>query len=128
MNFWTPQTGEMGNGWIYTDKNSGLVEYVDDQPSPWINDYGAFSIMPIIGELRVLEDERKSNYRNIIVSPHYYKVELTDSKIILELTPTKRSSHFKIKFPKNSKSHIIIDAFSKGSEIKIIPEENKLLE
>ena len=118
----------MGNGWIYTDKNSGLVGIRQThQPSPWINDYGAFSIMPIIGELRVLEDERKSNYRNIKVSPHYYKVELTDSKIILELTPTKRSSHFKIKFPKNSKSHIIIDAFFKGSEIKIIPEESKII-
>ena len=54
--------------------------------------------MPFIGELRVLEDERKSNYKNIKVSPHYYKVELTDSKTILELTPTKRSAHFKIKF------------------------------
>ena len=21
MNFWTPQTGKMGDGWIYTDKN-----------------------------------------------------------------------------------------------------------
>ena len=128
MNFWTPQTGEMGNGWIYTDKNSGLVGIRQThQPSPWINDYGAFSLMPIIGELRILEDERKSNYRNIKVSPHYYKVEFTDSKIILELTPTKRSSHFKIKFPKNSKSHIIIDAFFKGSEIKIIPEESKII-
>ena len=128
MNFWTPQTGEMGNGWIYTDKNSGLVGIRQThQPSPWINDYGAFSIMPIIGELRVLEDERKSNYKNIKVSPHYYKVELTDSKTILELTPTKRSAHFKIKFVENSKSHIIIDAFFKGSEIKIIPKENKII-
>lgn len=128
MNFWTPQTGEMGNGWIYTDKNSGLVGIRQThQPSPWINDYGAFSIMPIIGELRVLEDDRKSNYKNIKVLPHHYKVELTDSKTILELTPTKRSAHFKIKFLENSKSHIIIDAFFKGSEIKIIPEESKII-
>ena len=128
MNFWTPQTGEMGNGWIYTDKNSGLVGIRQThQPSPWINDYGAFSIMPLIGELRVLEEDRKSNYKNIKVSPHYYKVELTDSKTILELTPTKRSAHFKIKFLENSKFHIIIDAFFKGSEIKIVPEESKII-
>ena len=56
MNFWTPQTGEMGDGWIYTDKNSGLVGIRQThQPSPWINDYGAFSIMPITGEVKVLE-------------------------------------------------------------------------
>ena len=128
MNFWTPQTGEMGNGWIYTDKNSGLVGIRQThQPSPWINDYGAFSIMPIIGDLRVLEDERKSNYKNIKVLPHYYKVELTESKTILELTPTKRSAHIKIKFLEDYKSHIIIDAFFKGSEIKIIPEENRII-
>ena len=128
MNFWTPQTGEMGDGWIYTDKNSGLVGIRQThQPSPWINDYGAFSIMPISGELRVLENDRKSQFNNIIVLPHYYKVELIDSKTIVELSPTKRSAHFKFEFSKNSKSHIIIDAFFKNSTVKVIPEENKII-
>ena len=128
MNFWTPQTGDMGNGWIYTEENSGLVGIRQThQPSPWINDYGAFSIMPITGELRVLENDRKSQYRNIKVLPHYYKVELIDSKTTVELTPTKRSAQFKIQFSSNSKHHIIIDAFFKESKIKIIPEENKII-
>ena len=128
MNFWTPQTGEMGNGWIYTEENSGLVGIRQThQPSPWINDYGAFSIMPIRGELRVLENDRKSQYKNIKVLPHYYKVELLESKTILELAPTKRSAHFKIQFSGDAKSHIIIDAFFKESKIKIIPEENKVI-
>ena len=128
MNFWTPQTGEMGDGWIYTDKNSGLVGIRQThQPSPWINDYGAFSIMPISGELRVLENDRKSQFNNIKVLPHYYKVELIDSKTIVELSPTKRSAHFKFEFSKNSKSHIIIDAFFKNSTVKVIPEENKII-
>ena len=128
MNFWTPQTGDMGNGWIYTEENSGLVGIRQThQPSPWINDYGAFSIMPITGELRVLENDRKSQYRNIKVLPHYYKVELIDSKTTVELTPTKRSAQFKIQFSSNSKHHVIIDAFFKESKIKIIPEENKII-
>ena len=128
MNFWTPQTGQMGDGWIYTDKNSGLVGIRQThQPSPWINDYGAFSIMPISGELRVLENDRKSQFNNIKVLPHYYKVELIDSKTIVELSPTKRSAHFKFEFSKNSKSHVIIDAFFKNSTVKVIPEENKII-
>jgi putative alpha-1,2-mannosidase len=128
MNFWTPQTGEMGDGWIYTDKNSGLVGLRQThQPSPWINDYGAFSIMPITGELKVLESDRKSQFNNIKVLPHYYKVELTDSKTKIELAPTKRSAHFKIEFPKNIKSHVIIDAFFKNSTIKVLKEENKII-
>ena len=128
MNFWTPQTGKMGDGWIYTDKNSGLVGIRQThQPSPWINDYGAFSIMPITGKLKVLENERKSQFNNLQVLPHYYKVKLIDSKTTVELTPTKRSAHFKIEFPKDSESHLVIDAFFKNSTIKVLPKENKII-
>ena len=128
MNFWTPQTGEMGDGWIYTDKNSGLVGLRQThQPSPWINDYGAFSIMPITGKLKVLENERKSQFNNLQVLPHYYKVKLIDSKTTVELTPTKRSAHFKIEFPKDLESHLVIDAFFKNSTIKVLPKENKII-
>lgn len=48
MNFWTPQTGKMGDGWqyVYTaNKIRGFKQ--THQPSPWINDYGQFSIMPV---------------------------------------------------------------------------------
>ena len=128
MNFWTPQTGKMGDGWIYTHKNTGLVGLRQThQPSPWINDYGAFSIMPITGKLRVLEGDRRSDFNNIEVLPHYYKVKLIDSKTTVELTPTKRSAHFKIEFPKNVESHLIIDAFFKNSTIKVLPDENKII-
>ena len=51
MNFWTPQTGEMGSGWAYTygaHTIRGLKQ--THQPSPWINDYGQFSIMPVRGK------------------------------------------------------------------------------
>ena len=40
MNFWTPQTGKMGDGWQYTytaNKIRGFKQ--THQPSPWINDY-----------------------------------------------------------------------------------------
>ena len=37
MNFWTPQTGEMGNGWGYTyDANKIRGFKQTHQPSPWI--------------------------------------------------------------------------------------------
>src|SRR5690349_842724 len=48
MNCWVPQTGEMGNGWVYTydaAKIMGIKE--THQPSPWINDYGNVTLMPI---------------------------------------------------------------------------------
>ena len=46
MNFWTPQTGKMGDGWAYVytaNKIRGFKQ--THQPSPWINDYGQFAIM-----------------------------------------------------------------------------------
>lgn len=61
MNFWTPQTGKMGDGWqyVYTaNKIRGFKQ--THQPSPWINDYGQFSIMPVTGKPEFEEDKRAS--------------------------------------------------------------------
>ena len=61
MNFWTPQTGKMGDGWqyVYTaNKIRGFKQ--THQPSPWINDYGQFSIMPVVGKPEFDEDKRAS--------------------------------------------------------------------
>ena len=130
MNFWTPQTGKMGDGWTYTYKSDELVGFKQThQPSPWINDYAAFSLMPSIGKLSVLEDERKLKFdhNNEVVEPHYYSVILHEINTKVEFTVTERSSFFKFNFPKTENSNIIIDAFFKNSEIKIIPNENKII-
>ena len=61
MNFWMPQTGKMGDGWAYTyasDKIRGFKQ--THQPSPWINDYGQFSIMPMTGPVSYTHLVRKS--------------------------------------------------------------------
>ena len=60
MNFWTPQTGKMGDGWAYQYQSNEIVGFKQThQPSPWINDYGAFSIMPSVGEIKVNEKIEK---------------------------------------------------------------------
>tara|TARA_B100001027_G_scaffold38232_1_gene23957 strand:+ start:6771 stop:9077 length:2307 start_codon:yes stop_codon:yes gene_type:complete len=130
MNFWTPQTGKMGDGWAYQYQSNEIVGFKQThQPSPWINDYGAFSIMPSVGEIKVNEKDRKAifSHQNEIVEPHYYKVFLENINTNVEFTVTDRSSYFKIKFPKSKKANIIVDAFFKKSEIIIIPDENKIL-
>ena len=59
MNFWSPQTGENGSGWMYTYTDSLMRGFRQThQPSPWINDYGTFSIMPLAGELKMSHKER----------------------------------------------------------------------
>lgn len=130
MNFWTPQTGKMGSGWAYTyaaDKIRGFKQ--THQPSPWMNDYGQFSIMPITGKILVDEDERASwfSHKSEEVTPYYYKVYLADHDITTEITPTERAARFKFTFPKSDSSHVIIDAFDNGSFVKVVPEEQKII-
>lgn len=129
MNFWTPQTGKMGDGWCYTydaDKIRGFKQ--THQPSPWINDYGQFSIMPLTGKIVFNEDERASwfSHKTEIAKPYYYNVYLADYDVVTEITPTERAAIFRFTFPQNEHSYVVIDAFDKGSFVKIISGENKI--
>jgi len=130
MNFWSPQTGNNSNGWAYTYhayKIRGFKE--THQPSPWINDYGAFSLMPETGSLKFLEDQRGSwfSHKTETAKPHYYKVYLADYDVTVEITPTERAAQFRFTFPKSDESSVILDAFNKGSYVKIIPEQRKIM-
>ena len=130
MNFWTPETGKMGDGWQYTygaDKINGFKQ--THQPSPWMNDYGQFAIMPVTGHIKVTQNDRASwfSHKAEIVKPYYYSVYLADDNITAELTPTERSAQFRFTYPQNDSSSLVIDAFDKGSYIKVIPGENKIV-
>ncbi len=130
MNYWTPQTGSMGNGWQYqyaADKIRGFKQ--THQPSPWMNDYGQFAIMPVTGKLKFRQDDRASwfSHKTEIVKPYYYSVYLADADVTTELTTTERAAQFQFTFPAADSSFIVIDAFDKGSYIKIIPSEKKVI-
>ena len=122
MNFWTPQTGTMGNGWGYTyqsDTIRGIKQ--THQPSPWINDYGAFALMAMTGELKPDQYGRASHFSHDkeIARPDYYYVFLDDYGISAEVTPTERAALFRFTFPEHEQSWIILDAFNEGSMIQV---------
>ncbi len=130
MNFWMPQTGKMGNGWAYTydsDKIRGFKQ--THQPSPWINDYGQFAIMPVTGKPLFDDDERASwfSHKAETAKPYYYSVYLADYDVVAEIAPTERAAMFRFTFPENDHSYVTIDALDKGSYIKVIPGENKII-
>ena len=130
MNFWTPQTGKMGDGWAYVytaNKIRGFKQ--THQPSPWINDYGQFAIMPVVGKPAFDQDERASwfSHKSEIAKPYYYEVYLAEHDVKTELTPTDRAAMFRFTFPENDHSYIVVDALDNGSYIKVIPEENKII-
>lgn len=130
MNFWVPQTGKMGDGWQYTysaRKIRGLKQ--THQPSPWINDYGQFSLMPTVGKPVFDEEQRASwfSHKAEKATPYYYSVYLADYDVTAELCPTERAALMAFTFPKTDSAHVVIDAFDKGSYIKVFPAERKVI-
>lgn len=130
MNLWSPQTGKMGDGWMYrydADKIKGFKQ--THQPSPWMNDYGYFAIMPATGSLKFKEDDRASwfSHKAETATPYYYKVYLADADVTTEIAPTERAAIFKFTFPTADTGSIIVDAIDRGSYVKIIPSENKII-
>lgn len=130
MNFWTPMTAPIGDGWTYKyndDQIRGIKQ--THQPSPWLNDYGAFSLMAVTGEMKFNQDDRASWYSHKAeqASPDYYSVYLASYDVTAEVTPTERAAQFRFTFPDTDDAYIILDAFDKGSMVKIIPEERKII-
>ncbi len=129
MNFWTPQTGKMGDGWQYTysaDKIRGFKQ--THQPSPWMNDYGQFSILPMTDKLVFDEDERASwfSHKAEVAQPNYYSVYLADYNVTTEITPSERAAIFRFTFPETDSSYVLVDAFDKGSYIEVVPSKNAI--
>ena len=133
MNFWVPQTGKMGDGWQYTytaNKIRGFKQ--THQPSPWINDYGQFSIMPEVDRVSgptadlIYDEEKRASWfshNTEVARPYYYKVYLAEYDIWAEIAPTERAAVLRFTFPETSMSEkriarIVVDAFDKGSAIK----------
>ena len=129
MHFWTPQTGKMGDGWGYTYDAYKIRGFKQThQPSPWINDYGAFSLMPLTGKLKIQEEDRASwfSHKRETARPHYYRVYLSDYDVWVEITPTARAAQFRFTFPATDSAYILLDAFFKGSAVQIDPEQRKV--
>lgn len=130
MNCWLPQTGKMGNGWAYqygADRIRGFKQ--THQPSPWMNDYGQFALMPGTGRVRFGEDERASwfSHKSEVARPYYYSVYLADYDVTAEVTPTERAARFRFTFPATDSAYVVLDAFDKGSFVEVRPAENKIV-
>lgn len=139
MNFWTPQTGKMGDGWAYkytTDRIRGFKQ--THQPSPWINDYGQFSIMPFASQsvdvqpgvtTTLFDQESRASWfshKAETAKPYYYSVYLADHDVMTELTPTERAAFFRFTFPERDCSFVVVDAFDKGSAVKISTDGRRI--
>lgn len=130
MNTWAPYTQPEKDSFFYNyreNKIRGIRE--THQPSPWIGDYGTFSLMPVSGKLAVKEADRASVFQHEaeIALPDYYKVRLNTWNATAEVTPTERCARFQFTFGNAGDSYVVLDAFPGGSTVEIIPSENKII-
>ncbi|MFR0994421.1 MAG: GH92 family glycosyl hydrolase [Parabacteroides distasonis] len=120
MNSWSPQTGKNGDGWKYQYSATTIRGFQPThQCSPWVGDYGVFSLMPV-SELVVDESKRATPFSHDkeIAKPHYYKVTL-ENGITTEFSPTTRSAHFRFSFPAKGEAFLVLDGYTKTSQVQI---------
>lgn len=130
MNFWTPQTGKNGDGWTYTYAAHTLRGFRQThQPSPWIGDYGQFSLMPTRGRDKVDEEARQSwfSHQSEEARPYYYSVYLADHDVRAELTPTDRAAMMRFTFPETDEAGVVIDAMDGGSALRLLPDRRTVM-
>ena len=130
MNFWTPVTGKMGDGWAYRYDAHQIRGFEQTHhPSPWINDYGQFAIMPVRNAAAVDQDSRASwfSHKSETAKPYYYQVYLADHDINVELSPTDRAAALQFTYPESETSGVIVDAYDQGSYIKVLPEKQAIV-
>ncbi|OJV88016.1 MAG: alpha-mannosidase [Bacteroidia bacterium 44-10] len=129
MHTWSAQTGKNGEGWKYqysVDKIRGFQQA--HQCSPWVSDYAVYSLMPVMGDLIVNEEQRATSFShdNEIAKPHYYSVQL-DNGIITEMAPTTRGVHLRFSWPdNNSDAYLVLDGYTDRSEIFIDSSKNEI--
>ena len=130
MNFWTPVTGRMGDGWAYRYDSHRIRGFKQThQPSPWINDYGQFAVMPVCRTEYVDQDRRSSifSHKSETARPYYYQVYLADHDISAEITPTERAAAMRFTYPQSETSGFVVDAYDNGSYVKVIPERQAIV-
>ena len=125
MNSWTPQTGKMGDGWQYTYSAKKIRGFKQThQPSPWINDYGQFSIMPMVGDSVIFDEDKRASWfshKAEQAKPYCYSVYLADYDTEVEFAPSERAAAFSVKYGEQSTMQtrwLLVDAFDGGSSLR----------
>src|SRR5260221_1942102 len=119
------QTGESKMGrtsYVYEDK-SIMGFLASHQPTVWMGDYGYVSVMPEVGELKLLPKERALTFshKDEVTRPYYYSVLLDapgNQKIKTENEVASRAAIFQFTYPATENAHLIIQGINLNPELK----------
>lgn len=122
MTDWTIQTRE--DRWFFDPKQK-VIQGVraTHQPSPWMGDYGQFTVLASAEggpgmEGDVSAQTRQSNFEALKLSPDKLSLTLKPSDVKLEMTATGRSALYRFTFPAGKAGRVMIEgAAESGVEI-----------
>jgi predicted alpha-1,2-mannosidase len=122
---WTAQTGE--GGWPYQYSKDTIQGFLaTHRPSAWMSDYGAFSFMPVTGELKVLPQERAAHFRHQDEDARAYRYSvLLGNGVRVQMTPARRGGVLRFRFPRAENAFIVLDRGAAGS-VQIQSESNTI--
>ncbi len=127
MAHWSLQTDE--GRWLFhrhAPKLQGVR--LTHQPSPWMWDYGHFTLMAQTGPRALDASARASAYRldRAEVKPYFVKTNLLRYATALEFTPTERCGVFRLTFPASEAARVILQPFDGDSQVQLRPAENMI--
>ena len=127
MTAWTLQTGV--GPWVYRWRDAKVQGIrATHQPSPWMGDYGQFTIMPQTGERLLGAAARSSGYdkESLVVRPDYLRAQLLRYDCTVEVVPTQRCSRMRFRFGGRGEARLLVDCFSQGGSLECSKEEGVL--
>ncbi len=127
---WSPQTSQATN-WFFSPRGPKLQGLrLTHQPSPWIGDYGHFTLMVQTGPVVLDPRARASAFRgdDTTIAPHRFEAFLLRYGLRVELVPTEHGGLLRIRPPDGcDELRLIIDQFSLRSRLSFDREAKLLL-
>lgn len=116
MTHWTPQTRNSRiNELSYYYRDKYIIGFRGShKPAKWMGDYGYVGLMPGLGAVKPLSDDRKAQFshKHEQSTPYYYAVDLHFQKqtVKAEMTATEHCGLLRFSFPEGEDSYVLIEA------------------
>lgn len=128
MTSWSPQTEESPRFYHPQTRQLQGVR-ATRQPSPWIGDYGHFTLMPQTGRRFLRAGARASAFRpaDTTIGPHLFSTYLKRYRTGLELTATERCAALRLRYPTDAgPTRLILEPFEGEAHIEIDPQRRTI--
>ena len=117
MNHWSAQTAE--GRWFFSPHDRKLQGVrCTHQPSPWMADYGHFTVMANTGPERHLSPGRRARAYRGEFSAARFKAELLNDGTTIEMAPTVRGAIFRFRFPEGVTGRVIFEPCAGESSVE----------